>query len=77
MSDKIILELENFDCLIIENYKNNIDEKVLYSILNQTKQLENYIVINSVDSIKKINYDLKDCRSFFNCDGRDGHVWET
>ena len=65
MSDKIILELENFDCLIIENYKNNIDEKVLYSILNQTKQLENYIVINSVDSIK-INYDLKDLKSRVN-----------
>jgi len=66
VSDKIILELENFDCLIIENYKNNIDENVLYSILNQTKQLENYIVINSVDSIKEINYDLKDLKSRVN-----------
>ena len=66
VSDKIILELENFDCLIIENYKNNIDEKILYSILNQTKQLENYIVINSINSIKRINYELKDLKSRVN-----------
>jgi len=49
--------LSNFDCLIIENFKNNIDEDILYSILNQSKQLDNYLLINSRISIK--NYELK------------------
>ena len=53
VNDKIIDELINLDCLIIDSYQNNIDEKLLYSILNQSKQLENYIVINSILSIKE------------------------
>ena len=31
-----IQDLNNLDCLIIDNYNNNIDEKLLYSILNQS-----------------------------------------
>ena len=57
------------DCLIIENFKNNINEKLLYTILNQSKQLDNYIVINSTLSIKNYLF-LKDLssriRSFVN-----------
>ena len=51
INDKIIKDLINFDCLSIDSFKNNIDERLLYSILNQ-EQLENYILINSVHSIK-------------------------
>ena len=42
----------NLECLIIDNYQNNIDEKLFYSILNQSKQLDNYIVINTILPIK-------------------------
>ena len=35
------------ECLIIDNYNNNIDEKLLYSSLNQANQTDKYIVINS------------------------------
>ena len=41
---KIMNYLNNLDCLIIDNFKNNIDEKILYSILHHSKQLENYIL---------------------------------
>ena len=66
VNDKIIEDLNNLECLIIDNFENNIDEKLLYSILNQSKQLENYIVINSVSSIKNINFDLRDLKSRVN-----------
>ena len=66
VNDKIIEDLNNLECLIIDNFENNIDEKLFYSILNQSKQLENYIVINSVSSIKNINFDLKDLKSRVN-----------
>ena len=59
----LIRDLNNLDCLIIDNYDNNIDEKLLYSILNQSKQLEKYILINSVLSIKNINFNLEDLKS--------------
>ena len=37
IDDKIIRDIDNIDCLIIDSFKNNIDEKLLYSILNQSK----------------------------------------
>ena len=66
IDDKIIEELNNLDCLIIDNYKNNIDENLFYSILNQSKLLDSYIVINSIPSIQDLNFNLKDLRSRIN-----------
>ena len=47
-------------------FTDNIEEKLLYSILNHTKQLDNYIVINSASSIKDFNFNLKDLESRLN-----------
>jgi chromosomal replication initiation ATPase DnaA len=66
VDDKIIEELIHLDCLIIDNYKNNINENLFYSILNQSKQLDNYILINSTQSIKKFDFNLKDLQSRLN-----------
>ncbi len=66
INDKIIQDLNSTDCLIIDNYNNNIDEKLLYSILNQSKQLEKYVLINSVLSIKNIKFRLEDLQSRIN-----------
>ena len=63
IKNEIIKDLNNLDCLIIDNYKNNIEEKLLYSILNQSKQLENYIFINSISSIKNLEFNLEDLKS--------------
>ena len=54
------------ECLIIDNFKNNIEEKLLYSILNQSKQLDMYIVINSFSPIKESVFSLKDLTSRIN-----------
>ena len=66
INDEIINQLNHLDCLIIENFKNNIEEKLFYSILNQSKQLENFILINSVTSLKKNNFILRDLKSRVN-----------
>jgi chromosomal replication initiation ATPase DnaA len=63
VDNKIIEELIHTDCLIIDNYNNNIDEKLFYSILNQSKQLDNYLVVNSIPSIKDFNFILSDLES--------------
>ena len=63
VNDETIQDLNNLKCLIIENFENNIDEKYLYSILNQSKQLENYILINSISPVKNINFKLQDLKS--------------
>ena len=60
INDEIIQDLNNVECLIIDNYDNNIDEKLFYSILNQSKQLENYILINSALAVKYTKFNLED-----------------
>ena len=66
INNQVIQDLSNIDCLIIDSFQNNIDEKLLYSILNQSKQLENYILINSTLSIKDIKFNLSDLQSRMN-----------
>ena len=66
IDNRLVSKLENYKCLIIENYENNIDEKLLYSILNQSKQLENYILINSIDPINMNKFKLNDLVSRIN-----------
>jgi ATPase involved in DNA replication initiation len=63
LEENIIDKLENLQCLIIDNYENNIDQKFLYSLLNQSKQLENFILINSIKPISDFKYDLPDLKS--------------
>ncbi len=63
INNKIIPDLNNLDCLIIDSFDNNIDENLLYSILNQSKQLENYVLINSTMTMSKLKFNLKDLRS--------------
>ena len=66
INDEIVKDLINFECLIIDGFNNNIDENLLYSILNQSKQLNNYVLINSNHSIKNINFKLEDLKSRMN-----------
>ena len=63
LKSNFINSIESFDCSIIDNYENNIDEKLLYSILNQTKQLEKNILITTKKPLKNIKVRLKDLQS--------------
>ena len=66
INNNVLDELINLDCLIIDNYQNNIEEELFYSVLNQSKQLDNYVVINSTPYIKEFNFNLKDLQSRLN-----------
>ena len=66
VNNRIIQDLNDVDCLIIDSFENNIEENLLYSILNQSKQLENYILINSTLSIKSMSFDSEDLKSRIN-----------
>ena len=65
--NNLVLEnLEKIHCVIIDNLNNNIEQKLFYSFLNQSKQLENFIVINSKLQLNKFEIKLKDLKSRFN-----------
>ena len=53
------------ECLIIDEYKNNIEEKLFYSVLNQIHQSNQYIIINSLVPIKSSKVELNDLKSRF------------
>ena len=66
INDETISEMENISCLIIDNYKSNISENLFYSIINQSKLLNSYILINSVLALSKMPFKLKDLKSRIN-----------
>ena len=66
INNQVIQELHSVDCLIIDSFSNNINEKLFYSILNESKQLDNYILINSRTSIKEEKFILQDLQSRIN-----------
>ena len=65
VDNNLIGNLGNFDCLIVDNFNNQINQHLYYSLLNQSKQIDNYIVINSTMPLKKFNFNLPDLKSRF------------
>ena len=63
VDNETISKFEKLDCLIIDNYEKNIDEKMFYSLLNQSKQSDSYLLVNSILPLGNIKFDLKDLRS--------------
>ena len=63
LNDDCLSSFEKSECLIIDNYNGNIEEKLFYTILNQSKQLNSFVVINSILPIKDNSYKLDDLKS--------------
>jgi chromosomal replication initiation ATPase DnaA len=53
------------ECLIIDEYQNNIEEKLFYSILNNCLLSNQYIVVNSLKPIQSFEIKLNDLKSRF------------
>ena len=53
------------ECLIIDDYKTNIDEKLLYSIVNMGYQDNKYLIISSLYPLKSFKIKLNDLSSRF------------
>ena len=65
VSNEILNTYKTKECLIIDNYNNDISEKILYSIINQAYQDNKYLIISSTISIKKFETELLDLKSRF------------
>ena len=53
------------ECLIIDDFNNDIEENLLYSIINFALQDNKYLIISSPISLKKFKIKLKDLNSRF------------
>jgi len=53
------------ECLIIDEYQNNVEEKLFYSVLNQCLLSNQYIIINSLKPVQSFKVKLNDLKSRF------------
>ena len=63
VNDEILKKFKTKECLIIDDFNNNIEEKLLYSIINTAVQDNKYLIISSSVSLKKFKIKLNDLSS--------------
>ena len=63
LDNTVVSELNKSECLIIDNFNNKVDDKLFYSLLNHSKQINNYILVNSFKPLNKFNFTLNDLKS--------------
>tara|TARA_B100000941_G_scaffold233567_1_gene176116 strand:- start:3096 stop:3758 length:663 start_codon:yes stop_codon:yes gene_type:complete len=56
-------KLKIYENIILENLTSEIDEKLLFSLLNIIEQDNKYIIVTSIKPIVYLNFDLKDLTS--------------
>ena len=66
LNNNIPANLKTKECLIIDEYRNNVEEKLFYSILNQSYLSNQYIIINTLKPIQSFQVELNDLKSRFN-----------
>ena len=66
ISNNSLVLIKLKECLIIDNYENNIEENLLYTIINQTHQSNQYVIINSDQPISSLEIKLEDLKSRLN-----------
>ena len=65
VNEKILNKYKTKECLIIDDFDNNIKEDLLFSIINMAFQDNKYLIISSPISLKKFKINLKDLNSRF------------
>ena len=65
LNNNIPANLKTKECLIIDEYRNNVEEKLFYSILNQSYLSNQYIIINTLKPIQSFQVELNDLKSRF------------
>jgi chromosomal replication initiation ATPase DnaA len=56
-------QMKMFESIIIDDFKDNFNEKIIYSIFNLVDQDNKYLLINSVKPINEIKFKLPDMLS--------------
>ena len=65
LSDKNLTEIKIYQNIIIENMNKDINEKLIYSLINLIEQDNKYLIITSNKPIVDLNFQLDDLKSRF------------
>ena len=63
LNDEIIKKLKVYENIILEDFENKIDERLLYSLFNLVDNDNKYLLINSITPINEIDFKLNDLKS--------------
>ena len=63
LNDENLVKIKNFKNIILENVDLNINEKLLYTLINIIDQEDKYLIITSTRPIVELNFELGDLRS--------------
>mgnify|MGYP001995905426 CR=1 FL=1 len=63
LDNEKIKEAKLYQNIVLENFDENIDEKLAYSFFNFVEQENKYLIVTSSISIVKINFNLNDLKS--------------
>jgi chromosomal replication initiation ATPase DnaA len=63
LNNNTLSSIKAKECLIIDDCKNNVEEKLFYSVLNQSHLSNQYIIINSTKPIQSFEVKLNDLKS--------------
>jgi len=63
INDDNLKEIKIYQNIILEDLDYNIDEKLLYSLINIVEQENKYLIITSIEPIVSINFKLEDLKS--------------
>ncbi len=58
-----LLSLDIHQNIVLENFNNKIDEKLIYTLINTIEQNNKYLIITSYRPVSKFNFNLNDLKS--------------
>ena len=61
--NKNLNEIKIYENIILDNFEQNIDENLIYSLFNVIDQDNKYLIINSLNPINEMNFKLDDLKS--------------
>jgi len=61
--NKNLNEIKIYENIILDNFDQNIDENLIYSLFNTIDQDNKYLIINSLNPINEMNFKLDDLKS--------------
>ena len=63
LNDEILIKLKLHENIVLDNFENLTEERLLYSLFNLVDHDNKYLLINSIKPINEMNFDLHDLKS--------------
>ena len=63
LNDDILKELKLFEIIVLDNFENITEERILYALFNLIDSDNKYLLINSLAPINEIEFKLNDLKS--------------